>query len=75
LEPLITVPYPYNPRDIPCYTPPANLPGKACYPITEMSTFVLGIGNVQITVSAEAPSEANATKTTEGVVLGIFVII
>ena len=46
-----------------------------CYPITEISTFVLGIGNVQITVSAEAPSEANATKTTEGFVLGIFVII
>ena len=46
-----------------------------CYPITIISLFVLGIGNVHITVSADASSEANATKTIEGFVLGIFVII
>jgi len=48
---------------------------SSCYPITVISTFVLGIGNVQIIVSAEAPSEANATKTIDGFVLGPLVII
>lgn len=46
-----------------------------CYIETEASTFVLGIGSVEITVTADAMGEANATKTISGFVFGPFIII
>jgi len=41
----------------------------------EAFTFVLGIGNVDITVNAEAYGEANATKTKTGIIFGPFALI
>ena len=44
-----------------------------CAAESEASTFVLGIGIVNITVFAEAPDEANDTKSVTGFVFGPFV--
>ena len=46
-----------------------------CYAESEATTFVLGIGMVDITVFVEARGEANVTKTVSGLVLGPFVIM
>jgi hypothetical protein len=39
------------------------------------NTFILGLGNIDITVTAEANNSAKVTNTKTGLVIGFFIII